>query len=162
VKQFHLHMHDARGMALPALYTALRTLETTDTVWVDGALGGIAGGQYCGNGVASAMVATEDFLHMLDGMDIETGVDLNKLIECVWMLEDIIGHPAFGRVSKAGPRPTRTQDLYNPNLPAIETLQAARHFKLGARAYEGQTFSPWSKPIPHLTLPANSNPTSPH
>ena len=152
VHHFHLHMHDARGMALPALYAALRTLAPTDTLWVDGALGGIAGGQYCGNGVASAMVPTEDFMHMLEGMGIDTGVDLHKLIDCVWMLEDIIGHPSFGRVSKAGPRPTQKQALYDPNLPAIETLQAARHFQLGPQAYEGKTYFPWAQPIPDMGM----------
>ena len=71
VKQFHLHIHDARGMALPALYAALRTLDASDTVLVDGTLGGIGGGQYCGNGRASGMAATEDFLHMLEGMGLK-------------------------------------------------------------------------------------------
>jgi hydroxymethylglutaryl-CoA lyase len=148
VKQFHLHMHNARGMAMACLYVALQTLDASDTVYVDGSLGGIAGGQYCGNGVASAMVPTEDFLHMLSGMGIHTGVDISRLIDCVWMLENIFGHAAFGHVSKAGPRPEKSTELYSPNLPAIESLQAARHFKLGPQAYQGQAYSPWSKPIP--------------
>jgi hydroxymethylglutaryl-CoA lyase len=147
VKRFHLHMHDARGMALPAIYAALRTLEASDSVILEGALGGVAGGQYCGNGVASAMPATEDLLHMLEGMGIETGVDLDKIIECVWLLEKIIGHPAFGHVSKAGPRPTAPQALYDPNIPAVESLAAAKHFKLGPAAYEKEGYSPWKQPI---------------
>jgi hydroxymethylglutaryl-CoA lyase len=146
VRQFHLHMHDARGMALPSLYAALRTLDSGDTMLVDGTLGGLGGGQYCGNGMASGMVATEDFLHMLEGMGIDTGVDLDKLIECVWLLERLLGVSAFGHVSKAGPRPQPTQ-LYDPNLPAVESLNAARHFKLGPSAYEGEAYSPWKQPI---------------
>jgi hydroxymethylglutaryl-CoA lyase len=146
VRRFHLHMHDARAMALPSLYAALRTLEPSDTVLVDGTLGGLGGGQYCGNGMASAMVASEDFLHMLEGMGIQTGVDLDKLIECVWMLERLLGVTAFGHVSKAGPRPGPGQ-LYDPNLPAVESLAAARHFKLGPAAYEGEAYSPWKHPI---------------
>ena len=146
VRQFHLHMHDARGMALPSLYAALRTLDSADTMLVDGTLGGLGGGQYCGNGMASGMVATEDFLHMLEGMGIDTGVDIDKLIECVWLLERLLGVTAFGHVSKAGPRPKRSQ-LYDPNLPAVESLKGARHFKLGPAAYEGEAYSPWKHPI---------------
>ena len=147
IKHFHLHMHDARGMALPSLYAALRTLDASDTVLIEGTLGGIGGGQYSGNGGASGMVATEDLMHMLEGMGIATGVDLDKLIECVWLLEKIIGRPAFGHVSKAGPRPTQPKDFYAANLPAIESMKAARHFKQGPPAYEGATYSPWKQPI---------------
>lgn len=147
VKQFHLHMHDARGMALPCLYAALRTLDASDTVLIDGTLGGVGGGQYCGNGIASGMVPTEDLLHMLEGMGIATGVDLDRIIDCVWLLERILGQPTFGHVSKAGPRPTDPARHYDPNLPAVESLQAARHFKLGPAAYQGEAYSPWKQAI---------------
>jgi len=36
-----------------------------------------------------------------------------------------------------------TAEHYDPNLPAIEGLQAARHFKLGPKAYASQSYSPW-------------------
>ena len=147
VRQFHLHMHDARGMALPCLYAALRVLDASDTLLIDGTLGGLGGGQYCGNGMASGMVATEDLLHMLEGMGIPTGVDLDRLIECVWMLEDMLGISAFGHVAKAGPRPQRPDQHYDPNLPAVESLQGARHFKLGPSAYTDEAYSPWKQPI---------------
>ncbi len=147
IRQFHLHMHDARAMALPSIYAALRTLNVDDTLILEGTLGGIGGGQYCGNGRASGMAATEDLLHMLEGMGIETGVDLDKIIECVWMLEDIIGRPAFGHVSKAGPRPATPDSLYDPNMPAVESLEAAKHFKNGPQAYLKEGYSPWKKPI---------------
>lgn len=146
VRQFHLHMHDARGMALASLYAALRTLDESDTMVVDGTLGGLGGGQYCGNGIASGMVPTEDFLHMLEGMGIETGVDLDKVIECVWLLERLLGVTAPGRVSKAGPRPGPGR-FYDPNLPAVESLAAARHFKHGPAAYAAEGYSPWKEPI---------------
>lgn len=147
IKCFHLHMHNARAMALPSIYVALRTLSADDTVILDGTLGGMGGGQYCGNGRASGMAATEDLLHMLEGMGIETGVDLDKVIECVWMLERILGRPSFGHVSKAGPRPTTEQAFYDPNIPAVETLEAAKHFKIGPSAYEKEGYSPWKQPI---------------
>lgn len=147
VEHFHLHIHDARGMALPVLYTALRTLDVSDTVVIEGTLGGIGGGQYSGNGRAAGMAATEDVMHMLEGMGIETGVDLDRLIECVWKLEDIIGRPAFGHVSKAGPRPTSPDALFDPNMPGVESLEAVRHFRLGPSAYKNEGIYPWREPI---------------
>ena len=147
VKQFHFHMHNARGMALPALYAALRTLDANDTALIEGTLGGIGGGQFGGNGRACGMVATEDLMHMLDGMGIATGVDLDKLIDCVWMLEKIIGRPTFGMVAKAGPRPTTPDAYYDANMPAVESLEAAKHFKLGPQAYAKEGYTPWKQPI---------------
>lgn len=147
VKRFHLHLHNARGMALPAICTALSTLEAKDTLVLDGTLGGIGGGQYNGNGRAAGMAATEDILHLLEGLGIDTGVDLGRMIECVWMLEEIIGRPAFGHVSKAGPRPGALKALYDANLPAIESLEAAKHFRCGPWVYAKEGYSPWSKPI---------------
>ena len=147
VKQFHLHMHNARGMALPSMYAALRTLDASDTLILEGTLGGIGGGQFGGNGRASAMAPTEDLMHMLDGMGIDTGVNLDKIIDCVWLLEKIIGRPAFGHVSKAGPRPLDAKDFYDPNMPGMESLEAARHFRLGPAAYEKEGYSPWTKPV---------------
>ena len=134
-------------MALPSLYAALRTLDASDTALIEGTLGGIGGGQFGGNGRACGMAATEDLMHMLDGMGIRTGVDLDKLIDCVWMLESIIGRPAYGMVAKAGPRPETPDQFYAPNLPGLESLEAAKHFKLGPKTYEKEGFIPWKHPI---------------
>ena len=160
VKHYHLHMHDARGMALPCIYAALRTLDARHTLLLESTLGGIGGGQYCGNGTASGMAATEDLVHMLDGMGIKTGVDLNQLIDCVWLLERTIGRQAVGHVSKAGPRPLKPAEFYDPNLPAVESQQAARHFKLGPGAIGSEGYVPWREPItgPFFTDPLLNDP----
>ena len=76
------------------------------------------------------MAPTEDLVHMLDGMGIETGIDLDKLIEAVWLLEEILGRPTMGQVSKAGPRPDRSA-LYDPNMPFVATFEQAKHFLKG-------------------------------
>ena len=82
-------------MAITATYAAIRTLDERDTLYVECTLGGIGGCPYCGNGQATGMMPTEDFVHMLEGMGIDTGVDLDKLIECVWMLEKMLGRQAW-------------------------------------------------------------------
>ncbi len=146
IKRFWLHLHDARGMALTSAYAAMRVLKPEDTLELDGTLGGIGGCPYCGTGRATGMVPTEDFMHLLEDMGVDTGVDLDRLIDCVWMLEEVIGRPAFGHVSKAGPRPRGSDRWFDPNMPFIETLEQARHFKLGPRVYEGGVY-PWREPI---------------
>ena len=147
VRHFKLHFHNARGMAMTSTYAALRSLEASDTVYFDGSIGGIGGCPYCGNGRATGMVATEDLIHLLARMGIDTGVDLDRLIECAWMLEEMLGRPTFGHVSKAGPCPVRPKDWYDPNMPFVETFEEARHFRLGPSVYENGK-RPWKEPIP--------------
>jgi hydroxymethylglutaryl-CoA lyase len=150
IRNIHLHLHDARGMALPSVYAALRTLDQTYTIQLDVTAGGIGGCPYCGNGRATGMAATEDVVHMLNTMGIDTGVDLDKLIEAVDIVEEVIGRAAPGHVAKAGPRPDRAH-LYDPNLPLVETHQQATHFKNGTALLVDGT-RPWREPIPAPTL----------
>jgi hydroxymethylglutaryl-CoA lyase len=146
IRSFHLHLHDGRGMAIACFYAALRLLDDTCTLQIETAAGGIGGCPYCGNGRAAGMAATEDVVCMLEAMGIETGVDLGRLIEAVWLLEELIGRTAPGRVSKCGPLPAG-DDLYDANLPLVETLEEARHFRLGNAAFTREV-RPWREPIP--------------
>ncbi len=146
INDFHAHLHNSRGMALLSAYAAIKTLDGGDTLHLEGTLGGIGGCPYCGNGRATGMAPTEDFMHMLEGMGIETGVDLDKLIDCVWMLEKMIGRYAWGHVSRTGPRPAKVEQLFDANAPFVETVEQAKHFKLGPESYEGCIY-PWSAPI---------------
>ena len=146
IRHFRLHLHNGRNMAIPSAYAALRVLEPDDTLDLDGSIGGIGGCPYCGNGRATGQAPTEDLLHMMDDMGIETGVDIDKLIDCVWMCEEIIGRTAYGHVSKAGPRPKVPGELYDVNAPFIETMEQAKHFKSGPKAYEGGIY-PYNEPI---------------
>jgi hydroxymethylglutaryl-CoA lyase len=154
IGEFSLHLHNGRAMALPSVYAALRTLGSRDVLRLQSAIGGMGGCPYCGNGRAAMMIATEDLMHMLEDMGICTGVDLYKLVEVVWLAEDIVGHPLYGCVSKAGPRP-RYDRLYPMDMPFVETLDEARHFVLGPRAYAHQ-MSPWKAPITSWMRPESS------
>ena len=146
INHFRLHLHNGRNMAIASAYAALRALGPEDTVELDGTIGGYGGCPYCGNGRATGMAPTEDLLHMMEDMGIETGVDIDKLIDCVWMAERIMGRELFGHVSKAGPRPKRVEQLYDMNMPFVETLAQARHFKEGPGVYEGGIY-PYAEPI---------------
>ena len=146
VTDFRAHLHNSRGMAITSTYAAIRALDERDTVYFEGTLGGVGGCPYCGNGQATGMMPTEDFMHMLEGMGIETGVDMDKLIECVWLLEKILGRQTWGHVSRAGPRPATKDRLFDANAPFIETIEQAKHFKLGPKMYEGGIV-PWTESI---------------
>jgi len=146
INHFRLHLHNGRNMAIASAYAAMRALGPEDTLELDGTIGGYGGCPYCGNGRATGMAPSEDLLHMMEDMGIPTGVDIDKLIDCVWMAERIIGRELYGHVSKAGPRPKRVEQLYDMNMPFVETLDQAKHFKQGASAYEGGIY-PYSEPV---------------
>ncbi len=52
---------------------------------------------------ATGNVATEDLVHMLHEMGIETGVDLEKLTACARLAQELVGRPLEGHVAKSGP-----------------------------------------------------------
>ncbi len=69
-----IHFHDTYGQALPNI---LACLETGVSV-IDSSAAGLGGCPYAGG--ASGNVATEDLIYMLDGMGVQTGVDLQKVV----------------------------------------------------------------------------------
>jgi len=145
VRTFHLHLHNTRGMAPISAYMALKTLDARHTIVLDSSIGGMGGCPYCGNGRAAGLFPTEDLVYLLEEMGFDTGIDLYRLIESVVLAEEITGHRLYGHVSKAGPRP-RGDRLYPMDMPFVETLEQAQHFRLGPQAYEG-AMSPWKEPI---------------
>ena len=146
VNHIRLHLHNGRNMAIASAYAAMKVLGPDDTLELDGTIGGFGGCPYCGNGRSTGMAPSEDLLHMMEDMGLPTGVDIDKLIDCVWMAEDILGRELYGHVSKAGPRPKTLDKLYDIDMPFVETPEQARHFKKGPGAYEGGLY-PYSEPI---------------
>jgi hydroxymethylglutaryl-CoA lyase len=91
-----LHLHDTRGTALANVLVGL-AMGIAD---FDAAIGGLGGCPYAPG--AAGNVATEDLVYMLHGMGIETGLDLEKLIEAAREAERIVGRPLPGKVHQAG------------------------------------------------------------
>lgn len=145
VRTFHLHLHNARGTALTSAYAALQELDERHTLIIDSAVGGMGGCPYCGHGRMTRMIPTEDLVDLLHEMGIETGVDLDRLIEVAHLAEEVVGHELWGHVSKAGPRP-RGDRLFPMDMPFIETPEQAQHFRLGPEVYADAP-SPWKEPI---------------
>ena len=95
VSKLALHFHDTRGQALANIYACL---ELGITV-IDASVAGLGGCPYAKG--ATGNVATEDVVFMLHGMDIETGIDLNKLIETGRFICGVLGRVPQSRVSVA-------------------------------------------------------------
>lgn len=145
IRHFHLHLHDGRGAAMTSAYMALKALDTRHTLILDSSIGGMGGCPYCGNGRATKMIPTEDLVSLLEGEGIPTGVDLRRLVEVAHLAEAVVGHELYGHVSKAGPRPG-PGELYPMDMPFVETIESAQHFRVGAAAYAGN-LAPWREPI---------------
>jgi hydroxymethylglutaryl-CoA lyase len=137
IETYHMHLHNTRGATIASCYEALQ-LGATE---FDTSLGGMGGCPYCGNGRAAGHVPTEDLVHMCHQMGIETGYDLDKVIEAACIAEEVVGHPLKGHVSKSGALPT-AEHCYPADMPFVETLDEAAHFRSGPSVYEGQ-ISPW-------------------
>lgn len=75
VEQLAIHFHDTRGQALANIFACLELGITT----IDASVAGLGGCPYAEG--SSGNVATEDVVYMLEGMGIETGVDLRALSE---------------------------------------------------------------------------------
>lgn len=99
--QLALHFHDTRGTALANALVGLE-LGIRD---FDSAVAGLGGCPYAPG--AAGNLATEDLVYMLQGMGIETGVDLDRLIEAGRVAEAVVGRRLPGKVHQAGPRVLR-------------------------------------------------------
>jgi hydroxymethylglutaryl-CoA lyase len=140
-----LHLHNGRGVAMTSLFTVLEVLDERHDVYVDASMGGIGGCPYGGTGQATSMIPTEDLVVLLEEMGIPTGVDIRALIRCVWQLEEVLGRATLGHVSKNGWLP-HDDELWDPNLPAVETFLEATHFLRGEEVLGDRR--PWREPIP--------------
>ncbi len=95
VEKLAVHFHDTYGQALANLLIALQHGIST----IDAAVGGLGGCPYAKG--ASGNVATEDVLYMLNGMGIETGVDLQKLLIASQAIGTAIGRKPASKVAQA-------------------------------------------------------------
>lgn len=93
-----LHLHDTRGLGLANAYVAL----TLGVSSFDTAIGGMGGCPFGKHKGAAGNIATEDFAFLCQGLGIQTGIDLDKLIESALLAEDVTGHSLPGKVKSGG------------------------------------------------------------
>jgi hydroxymethylglutaryl-CoA lyase len=103
--RINLHLHDTRGLGVANVYAGL--VEGVDHF--DTGLGGLGGCPFAGHKAAAGNVCTEEVVFLCHQLGIETGVDLDRLIDCARLAETIVGHALPSKLLKAGAsRPTRS------------------------------------------------------
>ena len=88
------HFHDTYGQAIANLYASL--LEGINVF--DSSIAGLGGCPYAKG--ASGNVATEDVLYLLNGLGIETGIDMDKLLVAGQQICSVLGRPTGSRVAR--------------------------------------------------------------
>jgi len=96
-----LHFHNTRGTALANVVAAL----DRGVARFDASIGGLGGCPYAPG--ASGNAVTEDLVHMLEDMDIDTGIDLDALIYCANLAQEIVGRELPSALLHAGARTRR-------------------------------------------------------
>lgn len=105
--QLSLHLHDTRGMGIANAFAGLEM----GVAQFDAAVGGLGGCPFAAHKGAAGNVCTEDLVFMCEEMGIETGVDLEALLESARLAEDIVGHPLPGAVKTGGSLRTLRQKV---------------------------------------------------
>jgi hydroxymethylglutaryl-CoA lyase len=138
VERLAVHFHDTYGQALANTLAALRFGVTT----VDASAGGLGGCPYARS--ATGNLATEDLVWMLDGLGVETGVDLGRLVATSGWMADRLGRPSPSRTVRAltgadSPRTSRTQQTSpGPQTPRASQTSAAARPQEADRGRRGQ------------------------
>ena len=95
--EWTLHTHDTRALAIANILAAM----DAGVGSFDASIGGLGGCPFAPG--ASGNVCTEDLVHGLHAMGIETGIDLERLLAASRRVQEILGRALPGQVVKAGP-----------------------------------------------------------
>jgi hydroxymethylglutaryl-CoA lyase len=107
--EWTLHTHDTRALAIPNILAAMEC----GVVNFDASIGGLGGCPFAPG--ASGNVCTEDLVHGLHAMGVETGIDLDRLLTASRRVQEIVGRALPGQIVKAGawtrryPRPVQVE-----------------------------------------------------
>ena len=94
----HLHLHDTRGLGLANVYAALQ-----EGVWeFDTAIAGLGGCPFAAVKGAPGNISTEDVAFMCEEMGINTGLDVELLVKCAKMSEQIVGRELPSHLPRGG------------------------------------------------------------
>ncbi len=97
-KTIALHLHDTRGIAIANAHAALKM----GVAQFDTTVGGLGGCPFAGQKGAAGNICTEELVLLCEEMGIDTGVDLDQLIEVGRMAETIVGHQLPSELIHAG------------------------------------------------------------
>ncbi len=94
---FSMHLHNTRGMALANAVAALQRGVTL----FDSSIAGLGGCPYAPG--ASGNIATEDLVHAFEEMGVDTGMDVDRLIDVAKEMKEYLGHDGGSHLLQAGP-----------------------------------------------------------
>jgi hydroxymethylglutaryl-CoA lyase len=95
VAQLAGHFHDTYGQGLANVYAALEC----GVAVFDSSIAGLGGCPYAKG--ATGNIATEDVLYMLDGLNVETGIDMQKLLDAGVFINQFLGRDTSSRAARA-------------------------------------------------------------
>ena len=95
VERLAAHFHDTYGQALANIHAVMQSGVRV----IDSSVAGLGGCPYARG--ATGNVATEDVVYMLDGMGIESGVDMDRLLEAGRFISDFLGREPVSRAATA-------------------------------------------------------------
>lgn len=93
-----LHLHDTRGLGIANAAAGLRL----GVSHFESSCGGLGGCPFAGNRGAAGNIATEELVQLCHEMGVETGIDLDRLVDCAKLAEEIVGHPLPSKLYKSG------------------------------------------------------------
>lgn len=93
---FALHLHDTRGLGLANALAGL----TAGVTRFEASLGGMGGGPIIPG--ATGNIATEDLVHLLDGLGVETGIDPDRFADATALIQTHLGRALPSRVAASG------------------------------------------------------------
>lgn len=96
--EISLHLHDTRGVGMAAAYAGLRMGVTR----FDSSIAGLGGCPFAATPGAVGNICTEDLVFMCEEMGIDTGLNLDALIEAAFIAEDVVGRKLPGHVKNGG------------------------------------------------------------
>jgi hydroxymethylglutaryl-CoA lyase len=96
--RINLHFHNTRGLGIANAYAGLEM--GVDSF--DSSVAGLGGCPFAGHKGAAGNVCTEDLVFLCDELGIETGINVERLIEVARLAETIVGHPLPGSVMRGG------------------------------------------------------------
>ena len=110
-----VHLHDTRGLGVDQ---RPGRASRPGPARVDGSVGALGGCPFAPG--ASGNMALEDLVHVLEESGVDTGIDLDALIDAAHLACDLVGRPVESHVGKAGPR-------FRPLRPASGQGDRLRH-----------------------------------
>ncbi|HYD08934.1 MAG TPA: hydroxymethylglutaryl-CoA lyase [Acidimicrobiales bacterium] len=93
-----VHLHDTRGLGIANVLAAIEQGASR----ADGTVGGLGGCPFAPG--ASGNLALEDLVHVLEESGVDTGIDLEALVDVARLATDLVGRPVESHVGKAGRR----------------------------------------------------------